>query len=153
MKTSIFIAAITLLAGTMLAAGCGRNEGVNTPETFDLGALEEVGELYTSVSSALKKPPTSLKDLSRNRDLFMVGYNAIANGEVVVYWGVPVTPGAESGATDEVLAYKSEVPTAGGAVLMKNLATKKMSPDEFKAAPKPSGATSKAAAAKAAGKG
>lgn len=154
MKTSRF-PGLALLVGAALsfgAIGCGRPEGVNSPETFDLGSLEEVGDLYNSVSSALKKPPASLKDLSRNKDIFLVGYNAIANGDVVVYWGVKVTPGAESTDADEILAYKSEVPTTGGAVLMANLTTKKMSPDEFKAAPKPSGPISAPATGKAAGK-
>lgn len=153
MQTSRKLVVFTLVALALWASGCGQPAGVNSPETFDLGALEEVGDLYNSVSNANKKPPASLKDLARNRDIFLVGYNAIAKGDVIVFWGVNVTPGADSTASDEILAYKSEVPTSGGAVLMKNLAARKMTADEFKAAPKPPGPTSAPAAGKGAEKG
>jgi hypothetical protein len=129
---------------SLAAPGCGGGPATvaNSPALYDAGALEEVGELYRSSGNFKKKPPTSIKDLARGRDAFMIGYNAIERGEVIVYWGVTVTSGDEGSATDEVLAYKADVPTEGGPVLLKNCTIKIMTADQFKAAPKPSGPTS-----------
>lgn len=124
-----------------LGAGCGANQGTNSPETFDAGSLEEVGELYRATVARLRKPPGSLKDLAGGRDMFLLGYNAIARGEVVVYWGVTPAPGDRP--TDEVLAYKADVPAAGGPVLLTNTTIRPMTAEQFRAAPKPPGRTSK----------
>lgn len=135
---------ILVLLASLAAPGCGGGSpattGSGTPEKYGTGALEEVGELYRSAGARNKKPPASMKDLERSRDTFLLGYNAIQDGEVIVYWGVSVTSGDE--ATDEILAYKSDVPTKGGPVLLKNGTIKTMTADEFKAAPKPAGPTS-----------
>ncbi len=134
-----------VIVATLLAAscgGCGPEEVANSPEIFDMGSLEDVGQLYNSVSGGGKKPPKSLKDLARNRDVFSVGYNAVETGDVVVYWGVIVTPGDAAGETNEVLAYNATVPTDGGPVLLKDLSIKTMTVQEFEAAPKPPGPTS-----------
>ena len=129
------------LVAVALVAGCGANEGVNSPETFDRGSLDEVSELYRSSASRLKKPPKSLKDLAGGKDMFLFGYNSVADGKVIVYWGVTPVPGDEP--TEEILGYIANVPTEGGAVLLKNGMVKKLSVDQFQAAPKPAGATSK----------
>jgi hypothetical protein len=119
------------------APGCGPSQVANSPEVYDFGTFEEVAGLYRSATGMRKKPPTSLADLSRSRDNFMNGYQAIEKGDIIVIWGV--TPLAEDSPTDEVLAYKSDVSTKGGPVLLKNLTTKKMSADEFNNAPKATG--------------
>ena len=129
-----------------LGPGCGPSAFVNSPEIYDLGSLEEVADLYRAASSVGKKPPTSMGDLARNRDTFFLGYNALDKGEVIAYWGVAMIPGDQP--TEEILAYKADVPSKGGAVLMANGTVKKMTAAEFQAAPKPSKPTS----AKAAGK-
>jgi hypothetical protein len=138
-----------LVASSLLSPftpGCGPSEVANSPEIYNFGTLEEVGGLYLSASNLKKKPPTSIKDLAKNRDVFMNGYNALERGEVVVYWGVTATPGDPAGTADEVLAYKADVPTNGGPVLLKNLTIKTMTAEQFRAAPKPAGPTSSKAA-------
>lgn len=117
--------------------GCGPSQVANSPEVYDFGTFEEVAGLYRSATGIKKKPPASLADLARSRDMFLNGYRAIEKGDIIVIWGVTTT--AEDSPSDEVLAYKSDVPTNGGPVLMKNLTMKKMSADEFKNAPKASG--------------
>ena len=135
-----------LLAAALAPAfvpGCGPPQSVsNAPEHYDMGSLEEVGQLYVASYSAKKKPPASLKDFNK-ADLFVGGYNAVKNGEVVVYWGVVPTPGdAAAGGPAEILAYAADVPAKGGYVLLKDMTTRPMTPEEFQAAPKPSGPTS-----------
>ncbi|WP_165249330.1 hypothetical protein [Paludisphaera soli] len=123
--------------------GCGPPQSVtNAPEHYDMGSLEEVGQIYLATFTAKKKPPASMKDLVK-ADLFVGGYNAIKNGEIIVYWGVIPTPGDAAGeGAGEILAYKSDVPTKGGYVLLKDLTTPIMTAEEFQAAPKPAGPTS-----------
>ncbi|WP_165072928.1 hypothetical protein [Paludisphaera rhizosphaerae] len=134
---SAWIVAAALAAA--VTPGCGPPQSVtNAPEHYDMGSLDEVADLYNSAYNAKKKPPASIKDFVRG-DLFVGGMNAIKKGEVVVYWGVTPTPGEP---TQEILAYKADVPEKGGYVLLKDLTTKAMTADEFKAAPKPSGPTS-----------
>ena len=71
-----------------------------------------------------------------------MGYEALRNGNIVLRYNakLPDTdedPGhAES---NEVLAYEKEVPESGGYVLLLNRVVKKMTADEFKAAPMPAG--------------
>jgi hypothetical protein len=135
-----------LLASCLLMSvpvpGCAPREVANSPELYNVGTLEEVGELYRSAGARKKQPPTSKADLARNRDLFLGGYQALDRGEIIVYWGVSVSPGDETGKSDVVLAYKSDVPTNGGPVLLKNLTIKTMTAEQFQAAPKPPGPTS-----------
>ena len=141
MSTPLRIAG-SLLGAAALAAGCGPPQSVsNAPEHYDLGSLEEVGQLYVSAFNAKKKPPASIKDCPK-ADLFVGGANAIKKGEVVVYWGVAPTPGDAGSGAPEVLAYKADVPEKGGYVLLKDMTTKVMTPEEFRAAPKPPGPTS-----------
>ncbi len=126
---------------TPLGVGCGSNQGTNSPEMFDHGSLDEVGEIYRSTANRLKKPPKSLKDLAIGKEQFLLGYNSVADGSVIVYWGVEPTAGDQP--TDEILGYRANVPTEGGAVLLRNTMVKKLTAEEFKAAPKPAGPTSK----------
>ena len=96
----------------LLGPGC-EPKVVNSPEIYNTATLEEVGDLIRSATGANKKPPGSLKDLARNRDLFMNGYTALEKGDIIAYWGVAPLQGDEKAGSDEVLAYKSDVPSKG----------------------------------------
>ncbi len=145
----VALLALAVLA-TAPAPGCGPPQSVsNSPEHYDMGSLEEVGQLYVSAYNTKKKAPASLKDCPK-ADLFMSGVNAIKNGEVVVYWGVVPTPGdAATAGENLIVAYKADVPEKGGYVLLQDMNIKAMTADEFKAAPKPSTPTSAEAPADA----
>jgi hypothetical protein len=127
----------------LLVAGCG---GPNAPRTVDrVGQdnLTEVGELYRHYQFTKKKSPQKLSDLSTLRSMGGNGFEAIRNGNIMLLYNatLPDTdedPGhAES---NEVLAYEKDVPQNGGYVLLLNRVVKKMTADEFKAAPRPAGA-------------
>jgi hypothetical protein len=62
----------------------------------------------------------------------------LKSGELVVQRGAPISPQGE--ATSAVLAYPRTAPEQGGLVLLQDGWTiKKMTADEFKAAPKAAG--------------
>ncbi len=124
------IASLLALSLAAILPGCGSDPAKTAAVNYNLGTLEEVGDLYRSVAGGGKAAPKSIKDLARNKDLFLSGYNAVDKGEIVVNWGVTPVPGET--ATDEILAYKSDVPTAGGPVLLKNGTIKTITAAEFK---------------------
>ena len=71
--------------------------------------------------------------------MFPAAVASIKSKEVLVYWGVGISDGPEAAST--VLAYHKDVPEKGGEVLMQDGTAKKMTAEEFQAAPKPAGAT------------
>src|SRR5262245_48949944 len=135
----------------VLAVGCGSGTPANSPEQFDDNALSEIGSTYRLYTEMKKKAPQSLKDFQELRDGAPNGIGAAERGEVVVMWGAKLndlTMEGTNDSPDEVLAYLKDVPEKGGLVLMKNRKIKKMSAEEFKAAPK-AGTPAKSAPAKA----
>lgn len=63
----------------------------------------------------------------------------IKSGEVVVGWGALLPDTKEepgSSPADEVLAYLKAAPERGGPVLMRNRTIRRMTAEEFKAAPR-----------------
>jgi len=136
----LLVATVAAALLPFLAAGCGPQAPVNSPEQYEVGSLDEVGQLYSSSYAVTKKAPKSLKNLVR-ADVFAGGFESIKKGEIIVYWGVTPTT-SDAADAGEVLAYKADVPEKGGYVLLKDLTMKTMTPAEFQAAPKPPGPTS-----------
>jgi len=126
----------TLGVMVCLIAGCGAPTVENSPAVYDDSALSEVRDMYELYSKANNKAPRSLKDFSLFSDGSPTGFSAIKQGNVVVIWDVKLNPERDADSADEVLAYAKETPENGGAVLMKNRSIKKMTAEEFKAAPK-----------------
>jgi hypothetical protein len=101
---------------------------------IDQAELKELGLAYHTAAATNNRPPASVDDLGIKQDAPKL-YQAIVDGHVVVYWKAnPLN--APQGTSNTVLAYDSDVPTKGGAVLMMDGSTRKMTADEFKAAPK-----------------
>jgi hypothetical protein len=102
--------------------------------------LVQVGELCRIFQFSKKKPPQKLDVFNSLRTQGMNGYEALRNSEIVLLYNATLPdldedPGhAESG---EILAYEKQVPESGGSVLLLNRTVKKMTPEEFKAAPRP----------------
>jgi hypothetical protein len=95
-------------------------------------ALSEVGDMLR-IRAEGGGPPKNAADLAKYEKLFAVGYPKVKRGDIVLFYGIPL----EDGAADKVLAYEKKTPESGGLVLMQDGKTiKKMTPDEFKAAPK-----------------
>lgn len=131
---------VTMLVGLALAIapGCGGNQPPSK-EAIEEGPIRDVGTLYRMFSADSNKPPEGPADLKIYQQAYPNGYRAVQDGSVVVNWGAKLTDLSEAGnqeSSDEVLAYEKEVPEKGGNVLMKNRTIKKMTADEFKAAPK-----------------
>ncbi len=130
------IPALFLLA--MTAAGCG--DSSSGPPTIERGEeirLEQVGEVLRNYQLAKGKPPKSIKEL-RSAPGDSGGSDLVITGDVVVNWGVPLPDTKEEGGgspNEEVLAYGKDVPTKGGPVLLLNRAVRRMTAEEFKAAP------------------
>ncbi len=120
-----------------LAAGCEGSPG--GPPSLERGEelrLEQVGETLRNYQLATKKAPRSFKELRANPG-DSGGAELIANGSIVVNWGVLLPDTKEEGGgspNEEVLAYGKDVPTQGGPVLLLNRTVRRMTADEFKAA-------------------
>jgi hypothetical protein len=130
--------ALVLGALVGLSAGCG--SGGRAPsvpsdpqEAFQQNNMLELGELLQTLQRDEGKPPSSLADLARREVGWPGGYKQVKDGNIVLLWGAPT----REGATDTVLAYEKKAPESGGYVLMQDGKTvKRMTADEFKAAPK-----------------
>jgi hypothetical protein len=132
-------ALVVSLGLALLSSGCGSGSRPITENPLDGMALEDVGEAYRVFTIKNKRPPAKLDDLTPIEMLCPTGVRAMKQGDVVVFWGATLPDtGEEPGKTDspEVLAYQKQVPEQGGYVLLLNRTIKKMTADEFKAAPK-----------------
>jgi hypothetical protein len=144
-RTLLFLCSLALVA-----AGCSDTNGPRTVEQVGHDNLIEVGELYRHYQFSKQKPPQKLSDFDTLRSMGGNGYASLRDGNIMLRYNakLPDTdedPGhAES---SEVLAYEKQVPESGGYVLLLNRTIKRMTPDEFKAAPLPAGAKEVAAEA------
>jgi hypothetical protein len=121
----------------LILSGCGGREEIR-PIPADEGGLKQFGELYRNYTARNKRPPKSLKELNVKGQGYPIAVEQLKSGELVVHWGAPLAPEGES--TPGVLAYSKTVPEQGGLVLLQDGWTiKKMTADEFKAAPKAAG--------------
>jgi hypothetical protein len=115
-------------------AGCAK-EADNTPIAADEQALKELAAVYRDFSKKNKRAPKTLKELQLKGQNYPNAVRMVKSGDLVVQWGAPLSPTGE--AADAVLAYLKTVPDEGGSALMQDGDTiKKMTADEFKAAPK-----------------
>lgn len=153
---------LLLVAGL---TGCGvvgpsSDEGTVLTQT----PVEQVAKMLRTYRKGLKPPPKGPKDLPvyqpgpvppprGPKDLAPMakGYpqavKAIRDRTVLLYWKTDLSDAPDSSSV--VLAYASEVPTAGGQVLMRDGTIQTMTPDQFGAARKPDGASTDAATAPA----
>ncbi len=146
------IAALGVAAGLLAFGGCDgpSDVGSTTSATSENGPLAQIGSLYRDFWELKKKAPNGLKDFVPSAEAMPEGVNAVKNGDVVVIWGVKLedlSPQGAGDSADEILAYQKETPDSGGYVLMKNRSIRRMTADEFKAAPKAAGTIEEAAKA------
>jgi len=138
-------AALIVAAGLGAVAGCDGGPTVNNSVTSlesENGPLAQVGAMYRDHWALKKKAPAAAKDFASFADFMPEGVQAINRGDFVVIWGVKLddlSPEGAGDSADEVLAYEKSVPDSGGFVLMKNRRIRKMTAEEFKAAPKAAG--------------
>ena len=127
------------------AMGCGGEKAPLSTAEINDRSIKQVGQIYANFTKDAHKPPVGVKDFKRYAQMAPGAYNAVNSGDVDVIWGVKLEDLSEEGSkdsADEVLAYEKQVPKEGGLVLMKNRTVRKMTADEFKAAPKAAGSKS-----------
>ena len=127
----------------LLAAGCGSSNGPLTSDDADQILLRDVGELCRHYQFSKKKPPQKVTDVQTVRSMGANGCDALASGKIALLCNATLPdldedPGHSE--SNEILAYMKDVPQNGGHVLLLNRTIKKMTADEFKAAPRPAGA-------------
>ena len=120
----------------VLGVGCSSPTSI-PPEQAELEVgtgLVEVGDLLRTYTEETGRAPSKAADLAKYQALYPRGVQAIQSGSVTVTWGVKVPPAGTGGT--EVVAYEKTTPAEGGGVLLMNGEVKRMSAEEFAAAPK-----------------
>jgi hypothetical protein len=126
------LTALTVLTAAVALIGCGGdNRSGPTAPTVDQTA-GDVAEMLKEFTEATKRGPNSAADMTDAPASHPVGHAAVASGEYVVVWKVPVSAGGGG----NVLAYPKNAGSAGGTVVMQDGTVKAMSADEFNVAPK-----------------
>jgi len=120
---------LAALALTLSACGTTQTAPEQAAENLKKFELQEIGYLYKSYETDKSKPPARLKDFEPMEVGFPNGYQALKSGQCVAVWGVPLK-GADS---QTVLAYRKEVPSQGGLVLLADETVKTVTAEEFKA--------------------
>ncbi|VTR94515.1 Uncharacterized protein OS=Singulisphaera acidiphila (strain ATCC BAA-1392 / DSM 18658 / VKM B-2454 / MOB10) GN=Sinac_5777 PE=4 SV=1 [Gemmata massiliana] len=128
MFRTLFVAAIAVT--TCALVGCSSDQPTG-PSDDKKAALDEVYGLCQLRAEQGKPPAQKADDLRNYENAYPLGFAVVRSGEVVVNWGTAPAAGSES-----VLAYQKDVPTAGGWAVLQNGVVKRMTADEFKAAPK-----------------
>lgn len=132
--------ALTLVLGSALglASGCGSNSAVVTEpkakaERVQESSLTQLGDLLRLHKENSGGTPAKAADLAKFERAYPLACGKLKSGEIVLLPG----PSLQEGVADKVLAYEKKAPESGGHVLMQDGTTiKKMTPEEFKAAPK-----------------
>jgi hypothetical protein len=123
-----------------LVAGCGGTSGGGARAATDEQlAIGEIWQVFRSYQKGNRPPPKGLEEILPLEAGYPTALRALKTGAVRVYWGAGLSKGPEASST--VLAYQKDVPEKGGEVLMQDGTPRKMTAEEFKAAPKAGGAT------------
>ncbi len=120
--------------------GCGPSqEQVVMQQSQEAVGLQSLGEAYRTISLVNKRPPKKMQEVEQASAASPSGLAGISASNVVVFWGAELSDLSEEPGkvpSDKILAYEKTVPEGGGYVLMLDRTVKKMTPEEFKAAPK-----------------
>jgi len=117
--------------------GCGepskRDPNVNYgPSNKDM--LIDFGAMLKAYIKENKKAPLRVADFDRYAPAFTGAEEGLRTKTVVYQWGQPIS--TDTNAASTVLAYEKDAEASGGWGLVQDGNVKKMSADEFKAAPK-----------------
>ncbi|SIN95110.1 hypothetical protein SAMN05444166_1753 [Singulisphaera sp. GP187] len=138
-------------ATVQLTTGCGDSTAPPPKAVIESINLREVGDAYRTYVLAKKAPPKKVADIREYEAGYPMAFAGLKAGELEVFWGgellqpEAVVPDVKS---DTILAFESKVPKEGGYVLLTNREIKKLTPEEFKAAPKAAEASSSTGVAK-----
>ena len=132
--------ALALVLGLILgiSPGCGsKTPEVTAPkdktERVQESSLAQIGDLIRLRTEEAGTPPAKEADLAKYERAYPLGCGKLKRGEIVVIYDASL----QDGSSDKVIAFEKQAPESGGHVLMQDGKTiKKMTADEFKAAPK-----------------
>jgi hypothetical protein len=131
MSPSCKATVISLLATVGFISGCSSKKADDhAPEILTLREVEMMLRMPTP-----RMTPNG-PDLTPLQNDFPLACRAIRSGDVIVEWGVQMPGEGEKSDRQEIIAYEKKAPTEGGYVLLMNGNIKKMSAQEFQAAPK-----------------
>jgi hypothetical protein len=140
LRGSIWVVGLLLLGVTALfTTGCSSSTAPPSQDVVESIPLRELGEVYRTYVLAKKTAPKKMADVREYEAGYPMAFVGLKNKELEVFWGgellepEAVFPTAKS---DKVLAFESKAPKDGGYVLLANREIKKMTPEEFKSAPK-----------------
>ena len=108
--------------------------------------LESFAEDYRMYSIGKKQPPRKIDDMKALQAIASPAVEAVRKGDILVQWGATLPDTKEEpgqSTAPEILAYGKDVPEKGGYVLHLDRTISKMTPEEFKAAPKAGGSAGK----------
>jgi hypothetical protein len=134
-----WVAALVVVASAL--AGCGKVQQAAARQRA-ANDLKQIGLLYHNYNDTHKKGPTGADDPALAKMANDVGAQPVLakvqSGEYVIFWNVKLSNlgKGEVGASETVLGYQKDVPTAGGPVLLGDASVKILTAEEFKAAPK-----------------
>lgn len=131
------IRVVVLVSALILVVGCsgGKGGGENKGPTRE-DELREVGEMLTLLSGETKRGYTKLADLSRYEPGYVLGYQAVKSGSIVIVKGATMPGEGDKTGTDAIVAHEKDAATQGGWVLLHNRTIKQLTAAEFQAAAK-----------------
>jgi hypothetical protein len=114
-----------------VSSGCGGPTGPASPQDMsNKDRLSELSELWSLAQVDLDHPPAKLQELAKYNRAGGFAHRAVADGEIVVYWGTKLGQGKA------IFAYEKNAPTAGGWVLLQDRTIQQLSASEFQSAAK-----------------
>src|SRR5262245_14604222 len=120
-----FFAAIWVGAVLTLIGCRGPSDATNALDMSNKARLYELSELWSMAQIDLNHPPAKLQELAKYNRAGGFAYRAVADGELVVFWGVKLGEG------QAIFAYEKNAPTAGGWVLLQDRTVKHLTAQEF----------------------
>lgn len=120
------------LALVLALTGCGDSSSAPDADPYQTKVeVKILSSAYLSAIVEIGKSPSKVEDL-KLPDSGMV--KAVKNGKYVVVWDVPTKADEKT-----IILYEKDAPTRGGFVATLDGEVTKMTPQEFRAAPKAAG--------------
>jgi hypothetical protein len=129
MRISAALTAVVLVLAPLTGCGGGNARSGASVDSGKAG-LEDFSQFLKNLPADGKKPPAKMADFTPLEPMAPVAGDMLKTGSLVYIWGSGIGTGSA------VIAYEKKVETEGGYVLLQDGTVKKMTADEFKAAPK-----------------
>ena len=125
------LACVWMAIGLCLYVGCDSVPSDQEVRGGNQDALEELSATLKMMAGDKKQPPQKMAQFKEIEPELPIAAPLIKEGDIIYIWGAAYEAGS-----NKVIAYEKTVTTDGGSVLLQDGTVKKMTADEFKAAPK-----------------